>query len=343
MAKVQLNILYVSQDGLYIHHELEVVKVDKQKENLLKIPIHHLQGITILGQSNISPSLLRKCLEKGIYVSFLEPNGRFLGRLEGSKAGNVLLRKEQFRKSNSPEFKLLLGKSFVAGKIQNSRLNLLRTARDIKDENKEKIIRTAVEDLEKNLALLENANTLESVRGYEGNSAKTYFSVFDHCILQQKEDFQFTRRIKRPPRSRINALLSFIYAILTNDCISACQSVGLDPYSGFLHDDRPGKPSLALDLIEEFRPFADRFVITLINRKQIQKADIVEKIGSVYTLVDKSKKELLKAYQERKKEEVTHHLLEQKCTIGELLLLQARILARCIRGDMKSYIPYIWK
>lgn len=343
MAEVKLNILYITLEGLYLHHELEKLKVERKHETLLEVPLHHLQGITIFGNCSISPSLLQKCLERGIFVSYLTPRGKFLGRLEGANSGNVLLRKQQFKKSESDIEKLKLAKSIIAGKIQNSRLNLLRSARDLKDEAKEKEIRNAVIELESNLKSLENADSVDSARGYEGNSAKTYFSVFDHCVVQQKVEFEFTKRMKRPPRSRINALLSFAYSLLSNDCISACQAVGLDPFVGFLHTERPGRPSLALDLMEEFRPFADRFVITMINRKQIQASDIIEKTGSVYMMTDSARKNFLTAYQNRKQEEITHYLLDQKCRIGELFILQARILARAIRGEMDLYVPYIWK
>ncbi|HNK96096.1 MAG TPA: CRISPR-associated endonuclease Cas1, partial [Leptospiraceae bacterium] len=300
MAEVKLNILYVTIEGVYIHHELNKVIVEKKGETLLEIPIHHLQGITIFGNSFLSASMLQKCLENGIYISYLTQRGKFLGRLEGAKSGNVLLRKLQFKKSDSDTERIKIAKSIIAGKIQNSRLNLLRSARDLKDDDKEKEIRNAVLDMEANLKSLEDANSLDSIRGYEGNAAKKYFSVFDHCIIQQKVEFEFTKRMKRPPRSRINALLSFAYSLLTNDCISACQSVGLDPFIGFLHTEKPGRPALALDLMEEFRPFADRFVLTLINRKQIQASDIIEKTGSVYMMTDAARKTFLTAYQNRK-------------------------------------------
>lgn len=343
MADVKLNILYITLDGLYLHHELEKIKVEQKHETILEIPIHHLQGITIFGICSISPSLLQKCLSRGIYISYLTPRGKFLGRLEGANSGNVLLRKLQFKKSDIEVEKIKIAKSILAGKIQNSRLNLLRSARELKDDKKEKDIRNVVADLDSNLVLLENAETLTSIRGYEGNSAKKYFSVFDHCIIQQKDDFVFMKRMKRPPRSRINALLSFAYSLITNDCVSACQAVGLDPFVGFVHTERPGRPSLALDLMEEFRPFADRFVITMINRKQIQVSDIIERTGSVYMMTDAARKNFLTAYQNRKQEEITHYLLNQKCRIGELFILQARILARSIRGEMDMYIPYIWR
>ncbi len=341
MADVKLNILYITKDGLYLHHENDVLKVEEKSTTLLKIPIHHLQGITIMSLSNISPSLLQKCMSLGIYISFLSNRGRFMGRLEGANAGNVLLRKKQFRITEIEKIKI--SKLIIAGKIQNQRVNLLRTARDMKNEMVENEIRDVVKSIEEILPRLESADSLESIRGYEGICAKNYFSVLEHCIVSQKEDFTFKNRTKRPPRSRVNALLSFAYSMITNECISALQAVGLDPFVGMLHEERPGRPSLALDLVEEFRPFADRFILTLINRKQIQKSDFEEREGSVYLLNANGRKTFLTAYQTRKSEEITHYYLDQSCTISELFLLQARLLARAIRDEKETYIPYIWR
>ncbi len=343
MPSIRLNTLYVTTDGLYIHHEGELVLVERKRETILKIPLHHLEGITVLAHSSLSPSLLQKCMQKGVPVSYMTDRGRFLGRLEGAHPGNVLLRKEQFRQSERDTRKLVYARSFIAGKIQNSRLNLLRSARDSTNSAAEQALRSVASDLEKRLLLLASAPDVNSVRGYEGEAARVYFSVFNHCILQQKDDFQFDRRSRRPPRSRLNALLSFGYAMITNDCVSACQAAGLDPYIGFLHEERPGRPSLALDLVEELRPFVDRFVLTLINRRQIQAKDIIEKPGRVYQLNDAGRKTFLAAYQSRKQEEITHPLLEMKCRIGDIFTLQARILARSIRGDIDTYIPFIWR
>lgn len=215
-----------------------------------------------------------------------------------------MIRKAQFKKSEIEEFRLEIARSIVAGKLQNCRSVLSRTARKSKNELEKQDIKEAIGKIEKNISLLEKAESIESIRGYEGASAKTYFSVFDYCIIQQKEDFQFHKRTRRPPRSRTNALLSFLYSLLTNDCIAVCQAVGLDPYIGFLHDERPGRPSLALDMMEEFRPFIDRLVFTLINRKQIQVSDFLEKPGSVFFINDDSRKELIKTYQKGKRRNI---------------------------------------
>lgn len=342
MASIKLNTLYVTTDNLYLHHEGDLIKVKKKQETLLRIPFHHIDGIVFLSYSSISPSLLQKCLIRGLPVAFLSERGRFLGRLEGYNPGNVLLRKEQFRKADSPDYKLRFAKAFIAGKIQNARLNLLRSARDSGNQDAQNRIKQIITELENNLSALSKASDVASLRGFEGDSARKYFSVFNDCILHQNNDFSFDRRTKRPPRSRLNAMLSFAYSLFTNDCISACQAAGLDPYIGFLHEERPGRPSLALDLVEEFRPLADRFVFTLINRKQIQAKDIEARIGGVYNLSEAARKKFLAAYQNRKQEEITHPHLDFKCRIGAVFILQARILARAIRDEAELYIPFIW-
>lgn len=341
MPEVRLNTLYVTQDGLYLHHELEVLKVEQNNQTLLKIPIHHLTGIILMSYSTVSPSLIHKCLLNGISISYCTPNGRFLGRIEGGKSGNILLRKKQYQLDEN--VKLKIARSIIAGKLQNQRINLLRTARDSQNETSINILRKVSSDIEEVIPRLEFVDSFDSLRGFEGVSAKNYFSVFDHCIIQQKESFQFDKRSKRPPRSRVNALLSFGYSILTNDCVSACQAVGLDPFMGVFHMERPGRPSLALDLMEEFRPSIERFILTLINRKQIQTNHIEERVGNVYSLTKEGRKIFLSAYQNRKSEVITHHFLDQKASIGELLFLQSRILARVIRGDQNEYYPYIWR
>lgn len=347
MAEIRQNTLYITTDGLYLHHELEVLKVEKGSETILKIPIHHVGAIAILAHSNVSPLLMQKCLLRGIAVSWLTANGRFLGRVEGRTAGNVLLRKEQILKSEDKVFSLSMARAVIAGKIQNSRLNLLRSARELTTDEgqsrEEIILRDVGEYLAGRLNKLAEAENYESVMGIEGDAAKKYFSVFDHCLKQQKENFTFTKRTRRPPRSRTNCLLSFLYAIWTNDCVSACQSAGLDPYVGFLHRDRPGRPSLALDLVEEFRAMADRLALTLINRRQINEDDFIERPGFVFMFTEKGKKSVLQAVQERKSEEITHPLLKQKMTVGQLPMTQAQLMARTIRGDMDEYKPFIWK
>lgn len=345
MSEVIQNTLYITRPGLYLHKEKETVRVEEEKKTILTVPLHHLQGITFLSRGSISSYLLDKCLSSGISVTYLTERGRFLARLEGATSGNVHVRMEQFRLALSEPDRLRIAKWMVAGKVQNARLNLLRTARDRKDEDSIIVhqLRETAEGLGARLHRIAGASNLDELRGHEGESARSYFSVFDHCIVQQKEDFTFDRRSRRPPRSRVNALLSFAYSLLTNDCVSACQAAGLDPYVGFLHDARSGRPSLALDLVEEFRAFADRFVLTLINRQQIQKEDIEEKIGGVYRMKDNARKRFIEAYQKRKLEEIQHPVLGHRCRVGDLPLYQARLLARTIRGDLEQYPPFLWR
>jgi CRISPR-associated protein Cas1 len=347
MAEIRQNTLYITTDGLYLHNELEVLKVEKDRETLLKVPFHHIGAIAIMAHSNVSPSVMQKCLQKGIAISFLTPRGRFLGRVEGRTSSSVLLRKEQVLKSEDEEITRRMAVAIIAGKLQNARLNLLRSARETTGEEgqsePEIFLRDAAEYHLESLEKLKHNPTLETARGVEGDCAKKYFSVFDHSLKQQREDFTFERRTRRPPRSRVNCLLSFLYAIWTNDCVSACQSVGLDPYVGFLHKDRPGRPSLALDLVEEFRPMADRLAITLINRKQVTKEDFQERPGSVYNFTEAGKKKILAALQERKQDEITHGMLNQKMSIAQLPPIQAQILSRVIRGDIDEYKPFIWR
>ncbi|MCS6985493.1 MAG: type I-C CRISPR-associated endonuclease Cas1c [Leptospiraceae bacterium] len=343
VAEVRQNILYVTQSGLYLHHELEMLKVKKGDDTILSLPLHHLQGIVIFGVSSMSPFLMRKCLERNIHVAFLTENGRFLGMIHGSFSGNILLRYHQFQKSQEPFFRLKIARSLVAGKIQNQRQLLLRRARESKNELEEAQLREAANFLGSILQKLPDVDNLDSLRGLEGESTKRYFQCLNFSLLRSREEFSFDRRTRRPPRSRINALLSFTYTLLTNDYVSACLATGLDPYCGYYHTLRPGRPALALDLMEELRPFADRFVLSLINLRQINPDDIEERPGGTYFLRDHAKKVLLKAWQERKHEEITHDYLGQKCMILELPMLQARILARTIRGDIETYVPYLWR
>jgi len=243
----------------------------------------------------------------------------------------------------NPRFTLQLAKAIIAGKIQNSRQVLLRSARENENEKEEALLRNTANELEAAIRSIASVKKTDELRGIEGDAARKYFASLNYCIRQNRSEFEFDKRTRRPPRSRINALLSFAYTLITNDCVSACQASGLDPFCGFFHVLRPGRPALALDLVEELRPFADRFVLTQINRKQIQADDIEEKIGGTYTLKDNARKSFLKAYQERKHEELTHDFLQQKCLVMELPFLQARLLGRLIRGDIDNYIPFLWK
>lgn len=343
MAEVRQNILYITQQGLYLHHELEVLKVEQKDKTLLSLPLQHLQGVVIFGVCSISPSLMQKCLQRNIHITFASERGRFMGMVQGSYSGNILLREAQFKLRQNAGDCLAIAKIFIAAKLQNQRQLLLRRARESDNTNEEAELRETSSWLEESIRQVALVKNAEALRGVEGEAAKRYFSNLNYCLTQNKEEFAFDKRTRRPPRSRINALLSFAYALLTNDCVSACQATGLDPFCGIFHSLRPGRPALALDLVEEFRSYADRFVLSLINRKQIQGDDIEIKTGGVCSLQGDAKKRFIKAWQERKQEEVTHEYLNQKCYVFELPYLQARILAKTIRGELKTYVPFLWR
>jgi CRISPR-associated protein Cas1 len=343
MTEVNANTLYITTPDVWIHHELEVIKIEKDKKTIFSVPIHHVEAITILGYSSVSPSLMRKCLERGVSISFLTENGRFLGRVEGATSGNVLLRREQYRKADDNTFCGRISRYIIAGKIQNCRSSILRSAREDEDECRCKALKDTAQKMEKNLKRLEFMTNADEIRGLEGDTAHLYFSMFENCIRQQREDFDFQKRSKHPPRSRSNALLSFFYAILTNDCVSALQATGLDPYVGFLHKDRPGRPSLALDLVEEFRAFGDRLVLTMINRKQVTADSFEQREGGVVLLKPESRRAVLKEYQNRKQDVLTHHYFNRPCRLAEAPLLQARLMAKFIRDELEWYPPFIWR
>jgi len=343
MADVRLNTLYITQDGLYLHIEGETIEVKRKDDTLLRVPLHHLQSICLLTHANLSPYLLERCLLRSISITYLSPRGRFLGRLEGFGQGNVLLRKMHFERHGQVDFGLQLSRVLVAGKIQNLRLNLLRYGRDQKNMEASERLRGAAEKLGQALDSLQGATALNELRGAEGSASRTYFAVLNDCVTIPGDEFQFDGRTRRPPRSRINALLSFLYSLWTNDCMSALQAVGLDPFVGFLHVLRSGRPALALDLVEEFRAMADRMAITLINRRQIRPSDFQIRIGGAINFTSEGRKTILKYFQERKQDELLHPFLEQKTRIADLPLLQARLLARHIRGELDVYPPFLWK
>lgn len=290
----------------------------------------------------MSPFLMGRASERGIGISFLTERGRFLARVEGQVSGNVLLRREQFLRAEDPEKSGVLAQGFVGGKLANSRSVLLRSLRDHPEAVGREEIRVAEKALASSLRNLGDKPNLDTTRGIEGHAARTYFQVFGHLIVAQKGDFLFEGRSRRPPMDRVNALLSFIYSLLTHDAGSALQAVGLDPQVGFLHRYRPGRPGLALDLVEELRPFlADRLALTLINRRQVQIGGFEERETGGVFMDDDTRKCVLQAYQEKKQEEITHPFLNEKATIGMLVHLQALLLARHLRGDLDAYPPFI--
>lgn len=340
--KKHRNTLYVSTQGCYLRVEREnlVARIDGETVN--RFPLHLLEGVVCFGNVSMSPFLMGRAAERGIGISFLTERGRFLARVEGPVSGNVLLRREQFRRTEDPEAAARLARAFVGAKVANSRSVLLRSLRDHPTAGGREEMGQASIALADSIKALQREPDLDATRGIEGSAARSYFQVFGHLIVSQKEDFPFRARTRRPPMDRVNALLSFIYSILTHDAASALQSAGLDPQVGFLHRYRPGRPGLALDLVEELRPFlADRLALTLINRKQVQTGGFEKReTGGVY-MDEATRKTTLKAYQERKQEEITHPFLGERTTVGMLVHLQALLLARHLRGDLDAYPPFI--
>lgn len=338
------NTLYVTQPECHLTKDGETVLVKKGDEKLLQLPIHTIGQIVCFGFTiYISPPLMAFCAENGVSIAWLSESGKFLGRVEGPVKGNVLLRRAQYRWADDPARARSVAKCIVAAKINNSRMNLQRFLRNQGDDARKDELQVQVDKLARLLHTIESCDTMDKLRGIEGEAASAYFSVFDHLILQQKEAFRFSGRNRRPPLDSINAMLSFVYTLLTLDIRSSLETVGLDPYVGFLHVDRPGRPGLALDLVEEFRaPLADRLVLSLVNLKQVQADGFVTE-GSEVKMTAECRKTLISAYQNRKKETIQHPFLDEKMEIGLVLQTQSRLLARHIRGDIDLYPAMIWK
>lgn len=342
--KQHLNTLYVTTQGVYLSKEGETVVVSKDKVRLIQLPIKGLGGIVCFGQVTCSPFLLGFCGEQGVAVSFLTENGRFLARVYGSTSGNVLLRREQYRRADDERHTLLIATPIVAAKIVNARTVLMRALRDHPSAEGSADVKHAVGHLSALLGKLETSTSLDMTRGIEGAAARSYFEVFDHLIVQQKDDFWFRQRNRRPPLDNVNALLSFAYTLLMHDVVGALEAVGLDPSVGFLHRDRPGRPGLALDVMEEFRPWvADRLVLSLVNLRQLTSADFVVTESGAVNMTENGRKTLVAAYQRRKQEQIIHSFLGENVTVGLLLHLQSLLLARYLRGDLDGYPPFAWK
>ena len=339
-----LNTLFVLTPETYLSLENENVVVNLESDILGRFPLHTLEQIYYFGYKGASPALMGKCARYGIGLSFFTPNGRFLAKVLGEMHGNVLLRKEQYRISDDTNKSCLLARNFITGKILNSRSFVERIRRDHALSINDEVLREASRRLLEIAKLTKICTDLELLRGHEGEAASIYFAVFNQLILQNKDFFIFNGRVKRPPKDPVNALLSFVYTVLANDCASALSGVGLDPYVGFMHRDRPGRKSLALDLMEEFRSiYADRFVVYLINNRILSnKSFELQESGSVL-LTANARKIVLSEWQDRKKDIITHPFLEEKLPWGLLVHIQAIILARCIRGDLEEYPAYLWK
>jgi CRISPR-associated protein Cas1 len=339
-----LNTLYITTQGSYLAREAEAVVVKQDGEARLRLPIHTLGGIVCFGHVSCSPPLLGFCAERDVAVSFLTEHGKFLARVVGATHGNVLLRRAQYRLADDEEPRASIARAMVMGKVSNSRIVLLRAARERPSGPEATELEAASRRLAMILSRLESPRRLDEVRGIEGEAAQVYFSSFDHLITLAKEEFFFRGRSRRPPVDNVNALLSFLYTLLVHDCVGALETVGLDPAVGYLHVDRPGRPGLALDLMEEFRPFlADRLVVSLINRRQVNGSGFNKTESGAVLMDDASRKEVLVSWQKRKQEEIQHPFLGERVPLGLLPYVQALLLARHLRGDLDGYPAFFWR
>ena len=343
--KQHLNTLFVTTEGAYLKKDGQAVVVRIEQQNRLRLPLHNLDGIVCFGRVGCSPALMQACAKAGVSISFMTQYGGLMATVSGFTSGNVLLRRQQYRAADSDSDSLNVARQFVSAKLTNSRSVLLRAARDSHDSAEIESLRKTATIIGNQITTAHQSQTLDQLRGIEGDAANRYFQCFNWMIAPSaRAEFQFTLRSRRPPLDPINCLLSFLYTMLTHDARSACESAGLDAAVGFLHRDRPGRPGLALDLIEEFRPFiVDRLVLSLINRKQIQPKDFQVTESGAVLLEDSARKSILAAFQKRKQDTITHPFLGEKTSIGLLLHLQARLLARHLRGDIDAYPPFIWK
>jgi len=343
----QLNTLYITTEGAWLKKDGANIVMEVEGEVKGRLPVHMLESLVCIGRVLVSPPLLGYCSEQGISICYLSANGKFLARVEGPVSGNVLLRREQYRRSDDPNACAAIVRNLLTGKLYNQRAVLGRALRDHGDvlsNEASHATEHAYQRLKRIVDKLQTEMDVNVLRGLEGEAAQAYFGVFDHLIRVSSPTLRFTTRSRRPPLDAVNALLSFLYTLLTHDCRSALETTGLDPAVGFLHRDRPGRPSLALDLMEAFRPvFADRLALSLLNRKQLTERDFRHMDNGAVFMRDEARKTLLTAYQERKREELMHVFLEEKAPVGLFPAIQAQLLARHLRGDLDAYPPFLWK
>lgn len=338
------NILYVTSPDCYLSLDGENIVILKDEEEQKRIPLHNLEGIITFGYTGASPALMGKCAKKHIALTFLTSHGNFLARVSGEQYGNVFLRKEQYRVSEQSEKSLDIAKNMMIGKLYNARWVLERCKRDHPLQVDTNLLYEKISSLKEGALKVKEVPDAARLLGVEGKAADEYFSVFDQMILQQKDDFKFVSRNRRPPKDKVNALLSFAYTLLAHDCAAALESVGLDAYVGFYHKDRPGRISLALDLMEELRAvIADRFALTLINKKIVNKNDFWTKENGAVMLTDESRRTVLQLWQKRKNDVIQHPFLNAKLEWGLVPFAQAQLLARYLRGDLEEYPPFLWK
>jgi CRISPR-associated protein Cas1 len=337
------NVLYVTTPEAYLSLDGENVVIKKDEHTSVRLPLHNLENIVCFGYLGTSPALMGACTERNVGLCFLTPNGRFLARVSGKVRGNVLLRKKQYAVSEKEGESVPIAASFLLGKVANCRKVIERALRDHAMLVDVQALNRASAALKGILAVIPECSCTGDLMGFEGSAAKIYFNVFDQLILQQRQDFSFKERSRRPPLDNMNSLLSFLYVLLTNDVASALEAVGLDPYVGFLHQDRPGRPSLALDLMEELRPvFADRLALSLVNRKQVTGMGFTQKESGGVLMDEDTRKTVLTAWQERKREEIVHPYLKERISFGLIPHVQAMLLARFLRGDLDAYPPFFW-
>lgn len=342
--KKLLNTLFITTEGAYVRKQRETLVVQIDRKTALQLPLISLSNIYCFGRVNMSPEFMHHCAELGIGIAFFSTYGRFFARVQGPQSGNVLLRREQYRWADDPEKSVSIARYIIGAKVSNSRTVIQRTLRNNGGCVGSERLKRSVSEIRFSLKQVSHATDLDTLRGIEGEAANNYFSCFDHLILQQKDCFSFRGRNRRPPRDPVNAMLSFAYAVILQDCVTALEGVGLDPYVGFLHRDRPGRQSLALDIQEEFRAFlGDRLVLSLINRQQAKKEDFQIQENEAVLLGDGLKKKLLKEYQSRKQDKLYHPVIKENVKIGLLFHVQAMLLARHLRGDLDYYPAFLWR
>lgn len=339
-----LNTLFVTSEDAWLSLDGENVVVNREKAEVARFPLHNLQGIVSFSYSGASPALMGACAQRDVALTFCTPRGKFLARTSGISRGNVLLRRTQYRIADDPRESCAIAKSMIFGKVYNARWSIERTRRDHKMRIDEEKFLVVSESLKATLPQILEAEDAQSLRALEGAAANRYFQVFDDMLLREKDAFFFHGRNRRPPLDNVNAMLSFAYSLLANDCASALESVGLDAYVGFLHTDRPGRTSLALDLMEELRPcMADRFVLTVVNNRILSREDFLQEESGAVRMTDTGRQKFLKQWQLKKQETITHPYLEEKLPWGLIPYVQALLLSRYLRGDSDAYPPFLWK
>lgn len=338
------NTLYLTQDNLYLYREGETIVIEKNKEKALQLPVHNLEGIVIFSHASVTPQVLELCSSHDIHVSYISHTGKYLVKIQNPMHGNVTLRRDQFRLSENEEESLKIAINLVTGKIFNSRIVLQRLVRDHKDAVDKDVIESVIASLQHTLNYLNNVESYQALLGKEGDSAKQYFSVFNQLILSNDEGFVFNGRSRRPPLDEINALLSYFYVLLTHEMSSALETVGLDPQVGFYHQIRSGRASLALDMIEELRPYlVDRFVVSIVNNRQVCKKDFEIRENGGVTIKDDARTKYLELWQARKRDIITHPYFKEKIEVGLIPYAQAQLMARFIRKDIDGYPPFLMR